>query len=120
MKKLENLVGLTPTSIVAEEDEITLNFEGGASIRFYHEQNCCENVWVEDVNGDWDDLLNTTLLVIDERVSYDAPNDSEEIDSDSWTFYTFRSIKGSVDVRWHGSSNGYYSTSVDWEIEGLS
>lgn len=91
------------------KDEITFFFEDGSKYLFYHSQNCCESVVIEYVNGDWEDLIGTPLLVAEERT------DEQDITwgGRTFTFYTFRTVKGSVDVRWCGESNGYYSESVD-------
>lgn len=105
----QDLVGRVVTEVFFGQDEIILKFEDEYTAKFYHEQDCCESVWVEDVNGDFDDLFGTPLLVSEAR-SEDNPNAYE---SGTYTFYTFRTIKGSVDVRWCGASNGYYSERVD-------
>ncbi len=110
---VSQIVGLTPVSIEQTEDEIKMDFSDGSSCTFHHYQDCCESVVVEDVNGDWSDLIGHPILVADERISHDEPGGFE---SDTWTFYTFRGNGGSVDVRWHGSSNGYYSESVDFSF----
>ncbi len=119
-KSLEKIVGKIPVSITGDvhDDELKMVFSDGTSCRWYHEQECCEQVVIEDITGDFLDLIGRPLLVADERVSEgDEPSDFE---SHTWTFYTFRSFRGSVDVRWHGSSNGYYSERVYFEFLGLS
>lgn len=106
-----------PNSLLYPDDEIVFKFTDGTSVKFYHNQDCCESVTIDDINGDFEDLVGQVLLVAEER-------EGEYIDAGyevvEWTFYTFRSIKGSVDVKWYGSSNGYYSTAVhikkDWVL----
>ena len=111
---MDMIIGKTPVKIDCGDTVIEFTFSDGSTCKWFHEQDCCESVTVEDVNGDWLDLIGVPLLVADERSST-APAPSEW-DSATWTFYTFRSIKGSVDVRWLGESNGYYSESVDFEF----
>jgi hypothetical protein len=77
-----------------------------------HEQDCCEYVTLEDQSGEWEDILNSPLLTAEVR-SEDVPDPDDEYAV--WTFYEFRTVKGSVTLRWYGTSNGYYSVEVDVE-----
>ena len=111
---IKEIIGLVPVAIIGEagDDIITMKFSDGSSCEWFHKQDCCEPVSVYDVIGDWEDLIGNPILVAEVRVSDEGPESNGE--SDTWTFYTFRGIKGSVDVRWWGFSNGYYSESVDF------
>lgn len=109
---IKEIIGLTPSYIKQTSDEITMQFTNGASCRWYHSQDCCESVTVNDVVGDFGDLLHHPILVAEERAS----SKENEYGSETWTFYAFRTMGGSVDVRWFGESNGYYSESVDFEF----
>jgi hypothetical protein len=75
----------------------------------YHPQDCCEHVWISDINGDLNDLVGSPIMLADESVNWE---ESECGDSTTWTFYRFATRKGYVDVRFCGQSNGYYSESV--------
>lgn len=81
--------------------------------KMYHSQSCCEQVSVEDVTGDIEDILGSAILLAEEVTSKDNPK--ENSDSHTWTFYKLSTIKGSVTIRWYGSSNGYYSETVNFE-----
>jgi hypothetical protein len=116
MTSFADLQGKTLTSITGNEgdDEITFIDSEGKAYKLLHHQDCCESVTVESVVGDYSDLLNTPILLAEEASSNECPEGSQALDSDTWTFYKLRTIKGSVDIRWHGVSNGYYSESVDF------
>lgn len=110
--------------VVIDEDEIHFHLTDSHYVRMYHQQDCCESVVIEDIVGNLDDLVGTPLLLVEESINDDESisnryvEDEFSVDSETWTFYRFRTIKGSVDIRWHGSSNGYYSENVDIEIIG--
>ena len=98
----------------AEKDSEQIIFEcsDGTRYRMYHEQDCYESVTVDDVCGDIESLLNREILIAEERES--EGDRSEWGDSSTWTFYVLATVKGYVDIRWYGSSNGYYSESVSF------
>lgn len=113
--KFEDLLGKTLTACRQDSDDrIVFECDDGKIYALYHSQDCCESVTIEDVCGDLADLVGTPILLAEEATSETPPEGSEVYECDLWTFYKLRTIKGSVDIRWHGSSNGYYSVSVDF------
>ena len=112
---IENLIGKTILAVEGMEkgsESIIFRTDAGM-LTMYHSRDCCESVYLEDVTGDPADLIGGVVSVVEER--------SESGDTDygvsEWTFYTIRTSKGDIDLRWNGWSNGYYSTSVylDWK-----
>lgn len=99
-------------------DAMTMVFTDGSQLKLWHSQDCCESVRIIDVVGDWDDFIGQELLIAEERVDPPEapPSTGASYESGTWTFYTFRCIKGSMDLRWLGSSNGYYSEKVTTEF----
>ncbi len=99
----------------ALDDEITFRISPEEAYKMYHEQDCCESVVIEDICGEIDWLVNAPILVAEERFEEkELSNDDFTYGSCTWTFYEIATIKGSVTIRWYGSSNGYYSESVDF------
>ena len=99
-------------------DEIIFITSEGERFKLYHQQDCCEGVYVEDINGDIEDLVNFPILQAEESTSNDIIDGKPEYpDSFTWTFYKLATVKGYVTIRWLGESNGYYSESVDFVKE---
>ena len=112
---VSDLVGKVFDSVKVGDDDDELVFSNSdGKFTFYHQQDCCESVYIESIVGDLSDLVGEEILGAEESSSYDSSDDYE---SKTWTFYKFRTRKGYVDVRWCGSSNGYYSESVDMKFE---
>jgi len=119
MDKFEDLLGKTLVSIKnLDNEELIFTLDNGEQYKLYHEQGCCENVTIEDINGFLDDLIGAPLLMAEEVSNIDENPEGVEVpeyqDSFTWTFYKLATINGYVTIRWYGESNGYYSESVDY------
>lgn len=109
------IVGKTVTEIENQGDRLLIfRCLDGSVFDMYHDQDCCETVEIEEIIGDLDDLIGVPILVAEERESERKYDPDGYPESSTWTFYEFRTIKGSVTIRWLGTSNGYYSETVDF------
>ena len=111
---ISELIGKTFTKVIksGSDDEITFECNDGQTYKMYHEQDCCESVYIEDINGELEWLVDTPILKAEECTNNDNPK-YEYDESFTWTFYNFGTIKGYVTIRWYGESNGCYSEGID-------
>jgi hypothetical protein len=115
LERFEDLVGKTLKSVDNMANErLVFTLDDGTQYMLHHYQDCCESVEIEDIVGELDDLVGSPILMAEEISSVDEPAKEEYEESFTWTFYKLATIKGYVTVRWYGSSNGYYSESVDF------
>jgi hypothetical protein len=116
--ELSDLLGKTLSAVSATEDEVTFKTVDGDVYKLLHIQDCCESVYIESIVGDLQDLVGEPILRADEEQDlFDVIKQAEKESKDesyTWTFYKLATRKGYVDIRWYGSSNGYYSESVDF------
>jgi hypothetical protein len=114
---IRDLIGRTITEANQGEnyfngDIIQFACEDGSRWEMYHQQDCCEDVHIEDIAGaELADLVGETVLD-----AYESSNGGElEYDEcEEWTFYTIRTMNHTLTIRWYGTSNGYYSMSAEF------
>ncbi len=107
-KVIKNITGLKKGS-----EKVRIFTECGQEYLFYHQQDCCESVDLNDYEGDAEDLIGG-LITTAEIVEDDHDEESECVDSGTWTFYKIETSKGGLWMRWLGESNGYYGEEVDF------
>lgn len=112
---LESMIGDTFIAFQQDAENLVFVRADGTRASFYHDQDCCECVQIDDIVGDLFDLINTPILMAEEVsnvVNHESSVSFENYESFTWTFYKFATINGYVTVKWLGYSNGYYSESV--------
>ena len=112
------LIGKTFTEVDSSTGD--LFFENtDECFKFYHQQDCCESVGIESIDGVLADLVGSPILMAEEvssdPVYCEGHPQTNRDGSETWSFYKFATAKGHVTVRWYGTSNGYYSERVDFE-----
>lgn len=101
--------------VEVSEDNTAIVFEdtNGDKYLMYHQQDCCESVYIEDIDGDLQSLVGNEIILAEEIYNKDRGKLDDWDESYTWTYYKLATIKGYVTIRWYGTSNGYYSESVD-------
>ena len=105
---IKDMVGKKITGIYYDEENFQIMTDDG-TYAFYHEQSCCESVWLTQVDGISDKLIGSRI-VIAEVVTDEKDTEYGHV---TWSFYKISTNKGMIDFRWQGESNGYYSEKVD-------
>ena len=125
MSNFKELEGKTIKSVNIQDDrrELDIFCEDGSAYRMNHEQDCCEDVWLDDIIGDsLEDLIGSPIVIAEERTNIDDAEAEREVkqkgkyldESITWTFYELGTERARVTLRWCGTSNGYYSERVDF------
>ena len=108
--KFEQIQGMTITAVVYKEDDESLLIHLNTHVlEMIHHQGCCETVYLADVVGSFEDLIGYPLLEVSESIVDIGNSDI----SSTASYYNFKTVKASVQLRWIGESNGFYSETVD-------
>ena len=103
---MNRLIGKTMLSVERSGDGINFITNEGQMFNLSPSDGSPNDVhvFIESIVGDLKDLIGKPILKSEE-----SSNGSENLDPQfTWTFYKLATIKGYVDIRFCGQSNGYY------------
>lgn len=110
------LTGLTLEKFGASRDEIHIQASGRKFIML-HYQACCEQVVIDSIDGKPERAIGEQIIDATEHTNSDRPKEDDSPESFTWTYYTIRTQSETIVIRWYGTSNGYYSETVDFVEE---
>lgn len=126
-----DMIGCKIESVKVDKNKETTTFcfeDEKRVARFYHEQDCCEEVYIYQTNID-ESCHGKTIVSIVELIGdeYATKNEQQTVihdkekhktvpyECETWTRYEIELDDGSkMFMLWHGVSNGYYSESVNF------
>lgn len=89
----EELIGKEFSDIINIKDRVLyFKISDDSGYIFYHDQDCCEDVYIEDICGDFDDLTNTPILSA-ELVGGESKKDENFDECIDWYFINFQQSK---------------------------
>jgi hypothetical protein len=104
---------------IGDSDALVFEVDDREAYAMFYERDCCASCSIEDICGDLSDLENAKIVRAEQngnREKEPSPTPREYQDeSFTWTFYRIGTRKGTVVIRWYGSSNGYYSETPCFE-----
>ena len=112
---IKDMVGKKITGVYYDEEYFQIRTDD-CVYAFYHEQDCCESVYLTQVDGISDKIIGSRI-VIAEVVTDEKDTEHSHI---TWSFYKIGTNKGMIDFRFQGESDGGYSEIVNLvKVEGI-
>lgn len=130
MAHVRDLLGVTLAKVEASWNAVVFTSTRGEGFQWqwrlsgaknYEEYGAhCKDVEIKEIVGYLDDLIGSPITMAAEETNCTHPSGvripETVYDSFTWTFYRFATAKGLVVISFFGTSNGYYSETVDFDI----
>lgn len=102
---------------IGDSDALVFQVSEDERYAMFYEQDCCASCSIEDICGDLNDLIGAPIVRAEANSNEEKEPEDAPVydDSHTWTFYRIGTNKGTVVIRWYGSSNGYYSETPCFE-----
>jgi len=114
----DEVYGKIVEKIDYSKDEFVLSFTDGTQLKFYHEQYCCEKVYITQFVFSIPEIKGFASIIGKELKSI-----KESYKKGEWEYGTYTETKlefdtscGKFEVHWYGESNGWYDENVSFQV----